>query len=704
MTTEESALLPEDRAIVDEEEALLARARTALQKELEKARQNTSERDAVETLRSLREEAASASADDLPALLLEMGVRQKLLDRAPREPLPDTAAPYLAHMRVREGGAAKDYLLGHASFVDPASGVRIVDWRIAPVAQIFYRYREGDSYEEEFPGRVAEGVVEARRIVVMAQGALAQIVGDGIVLTRKADGQWARIGRDVLSLSPGGAGTATRPGALGVGVGSTERAAGPMDVTAQLDADQFAAISAPPGQPLLVLGSAGSGKTTVALHRLARIASRDPDRYPLGRMRVVVPEEGLARLSRRLLEPLGVGRTQVKTLDAWAHELARRVFTDPLPRICMDPPALVSSLKRHPSLYDALRERFGELKPAHATLKRLRPRLADAFSDRTFLGEVVARSRGTLSRAAIEDTVRHTMMQLAEPVDRQLASIVVPEMKEALDGRAIWEGTPDEIAGTLDIEDLPILLFLRAWRAGLDATRIAHLVLDEAEDFSLFEEAVLGKLLDQPASLTLAGDEAQQTSSSFAGWSRSLEALGVGDAVRCRLAVSYRCPRQVSELAQRILGPLAPDAPARAAREGVPVGFFNFPDPGQAQLFLAGAVRDLVASEPRASVGVIAGDEDAARRFHALIAEVPEARLVLHGDFSFDPGIDVTDVENAKGLEFDYVVVPDASASTYPLTDDARRRLHVAVTRTSHQLWLVSVGAWSPLVGEPTGP
>ena len=74
-------------------------------------------------------------------------------------------APYLAHLRVREGGTSKDYLLGRSSFLDPASGVRIVDWRVAPVAQIFYRYREGSEYEETFPGRVAEGVVEARRIV-----------------------------------------------------------------------------------------------------------------------------------------------------------------------------------------------------------------------------------------------------------------------------------------------------------------------------------------------------------------------------------------------------------------------------------------------------------------------------------------------------------------------------------------------------------
>jgi DNA helicase IV len=60
--------------------------------------------------------------------------------------------------------------------------------------------------------------------------------------------------------------------------------------------------------------------------------------------------------------------------------------------------------------------------------------------------------------------------------------------------------------------------------------------------------------------------------------------------------------------------------------------------------------------------------------------------------------VDVTDVANVKGLEFDYVVVPDAAAHVYPVTDEARRLLHVAVTRASHQLWIVSGGSPTALL------
>ena len=698
MNSATSDLTSEEQAVLDEEEALLTRARAALDVERARAsRSGGSELRSIEALRELRDEAATASADDLPPLLLEMSVRQRLIERGGKEALPDAASPYLAHLQVREADEVKDYLLGRASFLDPANSVRIVDWRVAPVAQIFYRHREGEAYEETFPGRVAEGVVEARRIVVIVDGVLTRIIGDKLALTRSPDGRWSRADRGALAFVSGGAGSAARPGSLGVGAGAVM---GAVDVTALLDAEQFAAISAPAEEPLLVLGSAGSGKTTVALHRLARIAAREPDRYPLARVGVVVPEEGLARLSRRLLEPLGVGRAQVKTLDTWAYDLARLVLGSPLPKLYAEPPAVVSSLKRHPSLYDALRARFQHLpKTPNVTLRRLRRRLAEALTDRGFLEKVVANGPG-LSRVAIDETIRHTMLQLSDHVDKELAGIVVPEMKQALDNRAIDEGTPGEIAGSLDIEDLPILLFLRAAVSGIAAPRTAHLVLDEAEDFALFELDVLGKLLGTPRSITLAGDEAQQTSSSFAGWPRSLETLGVSSAATCRLATSYRCPRPIAELARRILGHLAPVVEARISREGAPVGWFGFPTEQQADLFLAGAVRDLVDREPHASLAVLARDADAARRFYELVHEIPEARLVQNGEFTFDAGVDVTEVEDAKGLEFDYVIIPDATVAAYPTTDDARRRLHVAVTRASHQLWIASGGVPSRLLPE----
>jgi DNA helicase IV len=689
-----AGLTSEERTLVEEEEALLARVKHALGARRPATRRV--EPDLRERLSELREQAVEATAKDLPTVFQEMGLVRAMMERTRAEPLPDAAAPYFAHLRVREGDVARDYCLGRATFVDMAAGVRVVDWRFAPVARLFYAYREGDTYEERFPGRTAEGVVEARRVVVVDRGQLARISAGPVSLARRAGGAWVSSRGDASAWLAGGAGTAARPGVLGVGQGAKDRAARP-EVTALLDREQFEALSVDADDPLLVVGSAGSGKTTVALHRLARIAFEEPRRFPVSRLQVVVPELGLAKLAQRLLEPLALERVAVRTLASWSRGAFQSMFGVPPPRLADETPPLVSRLKRHPALYQALRRRphvAGRPAPSFA---RLRAELAELFTDRTFLSGVVAAARGELPTTAVEEVAQQARLQLEVPMALALRG-VDHDRTVALDGETIDARTPDALAATLDPEDLPILLFLRAWRSGAGGKSLAHLVVDEAEDVSLFELFVLGRQLGKARSLTLAGDEGQQTTSAFGGWDEMLTALGAERAPTCRLATTYRCPEPVARLAHEVLGPLAPPDAPRSGRGGVPVGRFDFPTDAHAHLFIAGAVRDLAEREPRASVAVVARGPEVARGVYRLLSDLPEARLVLDGDFSFRPGIDVTDVESVKGLEFDYVIIPDASAATYPADDESRRRLHVAVTRTSHQLWIAAVGTPSPLI------
>ncbi len=679
--------LPSPLEIVEEEEALLRRALEALHA----PRRGSDRPGRLDELRSLREEASEAAVEDLPTLLADLGAAHALAHQPERGERPDSGTPYFAHLRVRTETGPRDYLLGRAGFTDLGRGIRIVDWRFAPVARIFYGYEEGDDVEEKLPGGVLEGVVEARRVVVIERGRLTRIVAGSQVLTRDRAGKWSAAGAQALS---GGEGTATRAGSLGVGVGRERR--DQPDITALLDAEQFEAINASAERPLLVTGSAGSGKTTVALHRLARLAFEDPARFPPGRLRVLVPEEGLARLSRRLLAPLGLESVKVETVPRWLMRSACAAFQVRSIPLSPETPALVERLKRHPALREPLLARMKKL-PKTSALPRLRKRLATLFTDRAFLGSVIEAAGGDLPATAVEDTVHHTLAQLRIPLSIELAGFA-PEALAAIDGRPLEEGTPDELAGTLDLEDLALLLFLRAKSSKAGTEPIAHLVVDEAEDFSLFELAVLGQQLGAQRSVTLAGDPMQQTSSGFASWQAALEALGLGEPATCRLQVSYRCPQPVVELARKVLGKLRSGEEPRG-RAGAPVGRHHFPNPAQGQLFLAGALRDLLDREPQASVGVVACTPEAARAIAEGLAGIEGVRWVHDGEFTFEPGVDVADVESVKGLEFDYVVVPDATAENYPPTADARRRLHVAVTRASHQLWIISSGMASPLVG-----
>jgi DNA helicase-2/ATP-dependent DNA helicase PcrA len=153
-------------------------------------------------------------------------------------------------------------------------------------------------------------------------------------------------------------------------------------------------------------------------------------------------------------------------------------------------------------------------------------------------------------------------------------------------------------------------------------------------------------------------------------------------------------------LARHVLGPLHDPADELIARDGAPVSFFGFGDMGEAVAFLGEALRNLMQREPTASVALITRyPQQAEAYYRALrIAEVPRLRLVARQDFTFLPGIDVMDVRQIKGLEFDYVVVLDPTRQSYPERDESRHLLHIASTRTAYQLWLICSGEVSPLI------
>jgi DNA helicase-2/ATP-dependent DNA helicase PcrA len=116
--------------------------------------------------------------------------------------------------------------------------------------------------------------------------------------------------------------------------------------------------------------------------------------------------------------------------------------------------------------------------------------------------------------------------------------------------------------------------------------------------------------------------------------------------------------------------------------------------------FLGESLRSLLLREPTASVAWCRVTPGPRRCFIKgwQKSDVPSLRRVARHEFTFAAGVDVTDVMQVKGLEFDYVVLLDATSSAYPDTIEARHLLHIAITRCAHQLWLLSTSQPSPLI------
>ncbi len=374
MNEPKEALTEQARAVIAEEEALLARVLGSLQAARQRAGRSVDRSGLVERLTGLRDEATTAVESDLPALFQQLDNTRALLERQDATNLPEPNTPYFAHLRLRrhEGeGTAQEYLLGRTTFTDSASGVRIIDWRFAPVARVFYGYEEGDDYEEYFGDRLAEGVVEARRLVVIERGVLTRIRAGALHLERTAQrrvaARWAPP-----PCSPAERGQPCARAAWAWA--PARRAARPLRCHR-------------PARRRAVRGPAGRRGSAAARARAARAAARrrwrctgwrsSPStcarpRLP-SRMKVLVPEEGLARLSKRLLAPLELRNVSVETLDAWAYATACTAFGVKSIALAPDTPALTSRLKRHPALKPVLERRLAKSEDA-----RIRPSSACA--------------------------------------------------------------------------------------------------------------------------------------------------------------------------------------------------------------------------------------------------------------------------------------------------------------------------------------
>ena len=76
-----------------------------------------------------------------------------------------------------------------------------------------------------------------------------------------------------------------------------------------------------------------------------------------------------------------------------------------------------------------------------------------------------------------------------------------------------------------------------------------------------------------------------------------------------------------------------------------------------------------------------------------------DVHLLTERTETFEEGVSVASVKMAKGLEFDRVVIPDASARTFPESDIARRRLYTTISRATRHLTILSNGDLTELLG-----
>jgi DNA helicase IV len=498
---------------------------------------------------------------------------------------------------------------------------------------------------------------------------------------------------------------------------------GPMrDIVATIQPEQDDIVRAEADHSLCVQGAPGTGKTAVGLHRVAYLLYAHRERMRRGGVLVIGPSASFLDYIRGVLPALGEIHVKQQTLDDLLDTVPVKAGDDPATARIKGDARMAEVLRR--AVWGHLREPSEALVLPRGTRRWRVPayeiaELAEALRSRgvrygaghDLLSHRIAHAILVRMESAGEtcDDRTHEAVRRTRPV-----RAMVDQAWPALDPvRVVMRLLSDagflaaSAAGLLDAAEQEALLWARPARGPKSARwsradavlvdeaadlinrtpSLGHVVLDEAQDLSAMECRAVGRRCET-GSATVLGDIAQGTTPWAVGdWATLLRHLGKPDAERTVLDRGYRVPRQIIDFASRLLPAIAPELTPPTSVRSAP-GSLEIRRVADVPAAVAAACREALAGE--GSVGLIAAD-----------AAVPDLRAVLAGE-----GLDhvaladgftgarlvVTPATQAKGLEFDQVIVVEPAAITAAepaAPDDATpglRRLYVVLTRAVSRL------------------
>lgn len=313
-----------------------------------------------------------------------------------------------------------------------------------------------------------------------------------------------------------------------------------------------------------------------------------------------------------------------------------------------------------------VKERF---KPLRRSVKRLR------FADVTSLYRQLLNDPETAADFEAFDHGAGTWPQIAEASIRRLD------------------------AGELAYEDATPYLYLKELVEGFQTNNtIRYVLIDEAQDYSPFQFEFLKRLFPR-SRMTALGDFNQAIFTHAvelaSGDTPIARLFGEAETERITLRRSYRSTREIVEFTRQML-PDGHEIEPFDRSGGLPAVVFAANEQARIEA-IASDMADLL-TEGFGSVAVICKTAaESAAAYEALKNVCPHLTLVDKHTASFEQGTVVIPSYLAKGVEFDAVLIYDASAETYG-AESERKLFYTACTRAMHRLRLYAVGEPTPFL------
>ena len=232
-------------------------------------------------------------------------------------------------------------------------------------------------------------------------------------------------------------------------------------------------------------------------------------------------------------------------------------------------------------------------------------------------------------------------------------------------------------------EDISALLYLN-YMITNKKLDYKNVVIDEAQDYSIFTYYVLKKVLAS-AKFNMYGDLAQSIHSyrSISSWEEVNKEIFDNKCNLLELSKSYRTTIEITNAANNILASLNLHYAQPVIRHGAKVDYIDTENDGDIKI---NKIIEWIDFGYK-TIAVICKDENEAKNIqHELVSNRIDSRYISNKDNEYTGGVFVLTAESAKGLEFDCTIVNDASSNVYNANNDVDMHLlYVASTRALHE-------------------
>lgn len=647
--------------------------------------------------------------------------------------------PYFGRVDFREDGtdSFEPYYIGRTKVakldIESTQDILVFDWR-DPVSTIFYECQDGRATYEVLGRYTYTGDVSRKRQYKIEDGRLISMSEDNI-LSKLMSRQQESLIADPFLLER-----------LLAGAGDRLK-----DIVTSIRSEQNQIIREPLNQVTIIQGVAGSGKTTIGLHRLSYLLYNEklkpsklviiaPNRIFLDYISDLLPEIDAQNVRQTTFPDLAAAIMQTEpvisiktTLTAELAAVASwkgtsefikimETFLDKkLQKFCLK----LASLSLFNNQLTITREQQlekvieGAGVPYNERLRSLHKYVR--FRVKNFIEVYEARSNRGEAHTD-KKTAANYAAEGERFLEKYFAKLPLLELfagyTELFHDKQVWRkvkppGTTVEVllthtltlltAGQVERDDLAPLCYLKYLLDGFaHVEQFDHIAVDEGQDSNLLEYIILSHL-SRNTSFTIMGDMSQaiHTDRGLTSWQQLLKEVFA--EAKCRyyeVNFSYRSAKEIVDLFNKVL----PSGRSKA----IPVfeiGRKPVIEPVPSALTALNRTLEIIEAYQALgckSVGVLTRDErDSQLLYEGLQQAAPHLinlNLITGSVLSYHGGITIAPILLAKGLEFDGVIIWNASDKKFTADFYDAKLLYVALSRAMYYLHIQYLGTLTPLL------